>query len=55
MALYDDIIAAFPELEGSTAFADGLIVLQDDADGLGAYIAKWDYSKPIPDGLKLGK
>jgi hypothetical protein len=30
-------------------------VLQDDADGKGAYIAAWNYSKPIPDGLKLGK
>jgi len=29
--------------------------LCDDSDGLGAYIAKWEYPKPIPAGLKLGK
>jgi hypothetical protein len=55
MSLFNDLIAALPELEGSNAFADGLVVLQDDSDGLGAYIAKWDYSKPMPEGFKLGK
>jgi hypothetical protein len=29
-------------------------MLKDDGDGI-QYIAKWEYSKPIPDGLKLGK
>ena len=33
----------------------GCIGLQDDSDGVGAYIAKWEYSKPIPEGLTLGK
>jgi hypothetical protein len=32
----------------------GSITLQDDGDGI-QYIARWDYSKPIPDGLTLGK
>ena len=32
----------------------GSILLQDDGDGV-QYISKWDYSKPILDGLKLGK
>lgn len=31
------------------------IYLVDDSDGLGSYIAKWEYSQPIPAGLKLGK
>jgi hypothetical protein len=31
------------------------IILQDDSDGVGAYIAEWKYSKPIPEGLTLGK
>jgi hypothetical protein len=53
--MYDQIIAAFPELENSRLFADGTIVLQNDSDGTGDYIAAWNYSKPIPDGLKLGK
>ena len=33
----------------------GSISIQDDSDGKGAYIAKWNYAKPIPDGLKIGK
>lgn len=55
MTLYNDLIAALPELEDSTALQDGTIILQNDSDGAGDYIAKWDYSKPIPNGLKLGK
>jgi hypothetical protein len=57
MALYDEIIAALPELaEKPQEFAiDGSIRLQDDSDDLGAYISKWEYSKPIPKGFKLGK
>ena len=55
MTIYETIVAAYLELEGSTAFVDGIITLIDDADGKGVFIAKWEYSKPIPDGLKLGK
>ena len=54
MTLYEQIIAAYPELEGSDVFVKN-IILQDDSDGKGAFIAKWEYSKPIPNGLKLGK
>ena len=57
MALYDDIIAVYPELTVTPEkdeFAFGSIELCDDGDGV-QYIAKWKYSKPIPDGLKLGK
>jgi hypothetical protein len=56
MELYAKILETYPELENQTElFMNGTIHLQDDSDGLGAYIAKWDYSKPIPDGLSLGK
>lgn len=57
MSFYDDLITSLPELaDKPEEFSlDGSIRLQDDADGLGAYIAKWAYSKPIPAGLKLGK
>ena len=55
MALYDNLIAALPELEESSAFSDGTIILQNDADAAGDYIAKWDYSKPLPKGFKVGK
>jgi hypothetical protein len=58
MSLYDEIIAALPELENKPEEFDpekGTILLRDDSDGLNAYIEKWEYSKPIPAGLKLGK
>ena len=53
MSLYEQIIAVYPEL--TNADFKTLIILQDDSDGVGAYIAKWEYSKPIPAGLTLGK
>lgn len=55
MSLYDQIISVYSELDSSYFGSFGLIELNDDSDGLGAYIAKWDYSKPIPSGMKLGK
>jgi hypothetical protein len=55
MTIYETIVATYPELEGSDAFVNGVITLQDDADGEGVFIAKWEYSKPLPKGLKLGK
>jgi hypothetical protein len=56
MELWEKIIEAYPELENNNfaAFTKE-IVLQDDADGVGAYIAKWEYTEPIPEGLTLGK
>ena len=57
MALYDEIIAVYSELTitpEKDEFALGCIKLCDDGDGL-QYIGKWEYSKPIPAGLKLGK
>ena len=55
MNLYEKIMEAYPELTDSHFGNRGQIVLQDDSDGVGAYIAKWEYSKPIPEGLTLGK
>ena len=55
MTIYEQIRNVYPELENKDFHWDGVINLRDDSDGLGAYIAKWEYSKPIPDGLKLGK
>jgi hypothetical protein len=54
MSLYDEIIEHYPELKNNE-FYRGSIVLRNDSDGLGDYIAKWDYDKPIPEGLTLGK
>ena len=58
MELWEKIVAEYPELADDNYIAlgnKGSITLQDDGDGLGAYIAKWEYSEPIPKGLKLGK
>ena len=55
MELWEQVIEAYPEIKATDDFKSLGIYLQDDSDGLGAYIAKWEYSKPIPKGLKLGK
>ena len=55
MTIYEEIIAKYPELKDSDVLRNKTIILQNDSDGAGDYIAKWEYSKPIPDGLKLGK
>jgi hypothetical protein len=55
MTLWEKIIAVYPELTDTDFHpTSGNISLQDDGDGV-AYIAKWEYTKPIPAGLKLGK
>lgn len=54
--LFEKIIAAYPELaENHEAFFNGTIQLQNDSDGAGDYVLAWNYEKPLPDGLKLGK
>jgi len=56
MSLYDELLEALPELTENDFYPiSGSIVLQNDSDGLGDYIAKWEYSKPIPSGFTLGK
>ena len=55
MGLWEQIIVVYPELTDEDFGRFGTISLRDDSDGLGAYIEKWEYSKPIPAGLKLGK
>ena len=56
MTLYNQILEVYPELTEEDFYPmTGTITLRDDSDGLGTYISKWDYSKPIPEGMKLGK
>ena len=55
MDLWEKIIEVYPEINPSDDFAKLGIHLQDDGDADGAYIRKWEYSKPIPEGLTLGK
>jgi hypothetical protein len=53
MSLYDKIIALYPELADYN-FADGDIILQNDSDGRGDYIAKWNHptlAKPTDEEL----
>lgn len=54
MNIYETIIEAYPELSDWKLF-DKYIILQNDSDGVGDYVAKWEYNKPIPAGLTLGK
>lgn len=50
--LYEKVIEAFPELEGNhEVFITQQIILQNDSDGTGDYIRKWDYSSPVPESL----
>ena len=54
MTLYDKIMALYPSLTEED-FID-TIVLQNDLDGLGDYIAKWEHPtlpKPTKDQLGL--
>ena len=53
MNIIEIIKESYPELTDAD-FVDK-IQIRDDSDDFGQYIAKWDYSKPIPKGLKLGK
>jgi hypothetical protein len=43
MSLYEKIMSIYPQLTDSD-FADrGTIILQNDSDGKGDYIAKWEH------------
>ncbi len=53
MTLWQTSIEVYPELTDNDFARRGRIELRNDEDG--DYIARWDYSRPIPDGLKLGK
>jgi len=48
------ILETYPELTIKDFGLNGCIELRDDGDGI-QYLFRWDYSKPIPKGIKLGK
>jgi len=53
MTLKEKILAIYPEL-ANYDFADGDITLQNDSDGKGDYIAKWEHptlAKPTQEQL----
>lgn len=44
MTLYDKIISMYPSLSvADFDFEHGTIILQNDSDGRGDYIAKWEH------------
>ena len=43
MTLYEKIIAIYPELKQEDFLPTGSITLQNDSDGRGDYIAKWEH------------
>ena len=53
MLLDEKIKLTYPEIIDRD-FEKGVILLQDDGDGI-QYIAEWNYSKPLPEGLSVGK
>jgi len=53
MNLYEKILAIYPEL-ATYDFAFGAITLQNDSDGKGDYIARWEHptlAKPTEEQL----
>lgn len=54
MSIYEIIKATYPELTDADFISNGIVRLQDDGDGI-VYIDKWNYHKPLPEGMKVGK
>jgi len=52
--MFNLIKETYPELTDADFLIGGTIQLCDDGDGV-VYISKWEYSKPLPDGMKVGK
>ena len=54
MTLYDKIVAIYPTLTVEDFCPFGTIILQNDSDGKGDYIARWehpDYPQPTQEQL----
>ena len=55
MNLFTQITTIYPELvEEDFRPPTGSILLRDDGDGI-QYIYSWNYTKPLPEGMKVGK
>jgi hypothetical protein len=53
--LYNKIISIYPELTiQDFSPISGTILLQNDSDGKGDYIAKWEHTLPKPTDEQLG-
>lgn len=54
MTLYEKVISIYPELSIDDFGVKGTILLQNDSDGRGDYIAKWEHptlAKPTQEQL----
>jgi hypothetical protein len=55
MNLYEKLIALYPSLTDLDFHpTKGVITLQNDSDGRGDYIAKWEHTLPRPTDEQLG-
>ncbi len=52
MTLYEKIKQLYPKLEDKDFLT--VITLQNDSDGKGDYIAKWEHTLPRPTDEQLG-
>jgi hypothetical protein len=52
MTLYEKIKTIYPQLEDKNFYT--VITLQNDSDGKGDYIAKWEHTLPRPTDEQLG-
>jgi hypothetical protein len=52
MTLYEKIKQLYPQLTDNDFFT--VITLQNDSDGKGDYIAKWEHTLPRPTDEQLG-
>jgi hypothetical protein len=52
MTLYDKIMTIYPQLEQQDFMTT--ITLQNNSDGKGDYIAKWEHTLPRPTDEQLG-
>jgi len=56
MGLYEDLIAACDFLtEADFNSPNQTVWLQNDSDGEGSFIAKWNRPEPLPSPFKVGK
>jgi hypothetical protein len=51
--LYEKIKAIYPQLTDNDFGFKGTILLQNDSDGKGDYIAKWEHTLPRPTDEEL--
>jgi len=53
MTLYEKIMTLYPQLVDEDFSPRGSITLQNDSDGKGDYIAKWEHTLPRPTDEQL--